>query len=821
MARNNNLENLLPNLLKGDQQAFRKLVDVLATSLYSYAYSIVHEKDMAQDVVQETFLNLHKAFRHGKKIDSLQTFSFHVATRRAYDALKSRKNRHMREQYAAQSFQTFEHSNNPSLHAQACEAWELVKSLPSDIRDVINLRFAHGLTSSEISQTLSIPASTVRRKQKEGLEQLAQKFATLGLPGLAQGFQIKDLLSTEGVQPLVNIPNNLTQNIMTQVNSAIGATSILALGGFIMAKKIALAATIILALLCIVIVFNYDFSGIHKEKENTEQIAAKKGIDSPQPQKQVKDQKKENTTVPNQIPSEEPSSVTKPSSLQEKPSEPTPSESITAPALSTITVHVLVETETPLPNVRVELLRELKASQTQELELIERLYTDHNGNAIFKNVPPNKDFVVKAVDKTSDTEKVVYTSQQVVVQTRANENTDCTIEVMATKQNPWITGRFINENGKPCAGASFRIHNYITDSSSSPPLGDRNANNNGEFSFYVRREKALKVKIDALWKKENQPFSASGSFFVTLDGSEFYDLGDLQLTGQSLNIQGSIQIGDTPWSNVPYTLGVRISEGEGYSYDYDYGNYSDENGRFRETIDLSEATILERVFEVTLSIRDFTGSHRNFNLTDWLKQKDKPILIHFKPEDVSILSLDIDGGGQIYIQRSDEPDISEYNAITRRIKTSPSMATIKNGKISIPVFPGEYRFQVLSKDSLSKVETILLFGGERKTLSPNLELAVKLSLDQKKDGFFEAWITPEEGSQNHGLIGYKKFLLRGAGISDQQWVILPYQKYTITVKTLMTGEDHFNGRQEETKTYEVGPFAPGEEVLIPILDENK
>ena len=90
------VQHLVPALLRDDREAFTELVHKLSEPLFGYSLSIVRNSELAQDVVQDTFVDLHKVFKKQDQVPTLRAFSFHIATQRAYKALKLAKNRLIR-----------------------------------------------------------------------------------------------------------------------------------------------------------------------------------------------------------------------------------------------------------------------------------------------------------------------------------------------------------------------------------------------------------------------------------------------------------------------------------------------------------------------------------------------------------------------------------------------------------------------------------------------------------------------------------------------------------------------------------------------------
>ena len=76
---------LLESAQKGDREAFRKLVDENSRRLYSLAWRIVGNKQLAEDVVQESFIKAYKQLSHFDGRSTVSTWLYRITTNTAID----------------------------------------------------------------------------------------------------------------------------------------------------------------------------------------------------------------------------------------------------------------------------------------------------------------------------------------------------------------------------------------------------------------------------------------------------------------------------------------------------------------------------------------------------------------------------------------------------------------------------------------------------------------------------------------------------------------------------------------------------------------
>ena len=75
----------------GDPMAFRQLVEAHSRAVFRLAFRITANEQDAEDVVQETFLKLHRNLDKFEDRSTLSTWIYRIATNSALDLIRSRK----------------------------------------------------------------------------------------------------------------------------------------------------------------------------------------------------------------------------------------------------------------------------------------------------------------------------------------------------------------------------------------------------------------------------------------------------------------------------------------------------------------------------------------------------------------------------------------------------------------------------------------------------------------------------------------------------------------------------------------------------------
>ena len=132
------------------------------------AADILHDYQLAEDAVQETFLKVIRYFPRYKNTGKFRAFLYKVASNTCVDTWRQSREMHLTEQ--------IEYQEAGFAYSESEEGFrQIVETLPEDQREVIYLRFAHDLTLRETSKVLGIPMRTVQSRQRAGLKKIEEK----------------------------------------------------------------------------------------------------------------------------------------------------------------------------------------------------------------------------------------------------------------------------------------------------------------------------------------------------------------------------------------------------------------------------------------------------------------------------------------------------------------------------------------------------------------------------------------------------------------------------------------------------------------------
>ena len=171
---------LLDRVALADESALKELYALTSSKLYGVAVRVVTNRDWAEDVLQEAYLNIWKiAGDYKATLSPPMAWMGLLVRSRGLDFLRRRASDRadrMQELDDVISDTVAGDSPNPMDTSQASEqAWALhqcLSQLENRQREVVSLAYLRDLSHSELAQQLKLPLGTVKTWIRRGLEQL-------------------------------------------------------------------------------------------------------------------------------------------------------------------------------------------------------------------------------------------------------------------------------------------------------------------------------------------------------------------------------------------------------------------------------------------------------------------------------------------------------------------------------------------------------------------------------------------------------------------------------------------------------------------------
>jgi RNA polymerase sigma-70 factor, ECF subfamily len=176
---------LLRRVAARDRDAFGQLYDIYSSLLYSIAARMLGNSTDAEDVVQETFIQIWgKAESYDPRLGHPHAWVVTLVRNRAIDRIRSNKRRgslatESEEHFSALAPNSESANETVSGREKALAIHSAVCELPPDQRSAIELAFFSGLTQNEISTRLQEPLGTIKARIRRGLLKLRDQLEGL------------------------------------------------------------------------------------------------------------------------------------------------------------------------------------------------------------------------------------------------------------------------------------------------------------------------------------------------------------------------------------------------------------------------------------------------------------------------------------------------------------------------------------------------------------------------------------------------------------------------------------------------------------------
>ncbi len=171
-------ESLLAQIAAGSRDAFSTLYDDFSAALLGITLGILKNRAEAEETLQDLFVAIWKKATsydpaHGKASTWLITMTRNLAI----DRLRSRQRREkLHESASNETFlnpPTQDSPDSPLIATErAMQVHQALKTLPEEMRLVLDLAFFHSLTQSEIAETLNEPLGTIKSRIRRAMERV-------------------------------------------------------------------------------------------------------------------------------------------------------------------------------------------------------------------------------------------------------------------------------------------------------------------------------------------------------------------------------------------------------------------------------------------------------------------------------------------------------------------------------------------------------------------------------------------------------------------------------------------------------------------------
>jgi RNA polymerase sigma-70 factor, ECF subfamily len=168
-------------LRSGDPAALTAVVGRYQHRLYRYFLRLVHEPAAADDLFQQTWLNVVRHLGRYDTARSFDTWLFAIAHHAAMDLLRRRGGESLDDGEWQLPSRDPDALTAVIAGERAAILAAAMRGLPAVNREALTLRFEEGMKLEDIAEVTHAPLSTVKSRVRRGLEALKQTVSREGI----------------------------------------------------------------------------------------------------------------------------------------------------------------------------------------------------------------------------------------------------------------------------------------------------------------------------------------------------------------------------------------------------------------------------------------------------------------------------------------------------------------------------------------------------------------------------------------------------------------------------------------------------------------
>lgn len=178
-AEPSELQMLITHALEGDEGAFRAIVDRYSALLFRTAFLIVGDRDIAEDAVQDTFIQAWRRLSDLREAEALQAWLVRIVVNQSIGVKRrfARTATFLQRAFSEHERELSTQAANDS-NGQREMYWDILRAievLPIQQRVAIVLHYYHGMTIPEMARALDTSKDTLKKRLQVALARLRMR----------------------------------------------------------------------------------------------------------------------------------------------------------------------------------------------------------------------------------------------------------------------------------------------------------------------------------------------------------------------------------------------------------------------------------------------------------------------------------------------------------------------------------------------------------------------------------------------------------------------------------------------------------------------
>lgn len=171
-------EELVRALRSREKIAMEALYDMYSASLYGVISRVIVETEIAEDVLQDTFVKIWHSFSsYDAEKGRLFTWMVNIARNLAIDKLRSKDYKNQNKNQDIDNTVTIiDEQRNSVYKPELVGVKELVETLKPEQKVILDLVYFKGYTHVEAADELGVPLGTIKTRLRMAVQQLRKHF---------------------------------------------------------------------------------------------------------------------------------------------------------------------------------------------------------------------------------------------------------------------------------------------------------------------------------------------------------------------------------------------------------------------------------------------------------------------------------------------------------------------------------------------------------------------------------------------------------------------------------------------------------------------
>lgn len=171
---------LVKNYIAGDENALAVLINRHQSKIYGFIYSKMADRDVADDVFQDTFIKVIKTLKSNSYNEEGKFLPWVMRISHNLIVDHYRKNKKMPMLRETEEFSIFSVLTDSSMNAEGRiiteviekDLQKIIKQLPDDQREVLTMRIYQDLSFNEIAELTGVSINTALGRMRYALMNL-------------------------------------------------------------------------------------------------------------------------------------------------------------------------------------------------------------------------------------------------------------------------------------------------------------------------------------------------------------------------------------------------------------------------------------------------------------------------------------------------------------------------------------------------------------------------------------------------------------------------------------------------------------------------